>query len=698
MVAKQIKQFVTNLLKRGVSHSSDSKTRKRTQLVNIVCLFGMVSTFGVAILNLYQELYKSFIGVIFAFVLCTVIYLLNSNSNEKKQKAARLLLIASAFAFYFANANYLFTGKLSEYNYIFIVILTMVLLDSIVYQLVIFTICLLSFYLPNYFLHLYEGDVFGYTHNGLLFLLIFWLIRQLIDLNEKNEAKLLQDKLIILEQKQQIEELNELKSQFFIGLSHEIRTPLTLLQGYTESLMESKESISIEHKRKFQIIHEQGEQINDLISNILGLSKMDDKTFGLNTKLVTLSTFLDAIRSRFIFLFEKKNIAFELNQADEQIAIEIDTQLFEHALTNLLTNANKHTPINGEVRIETQIDTDHLYIKVVDNGKGIPKEHLSSIFERYFQVDESSISQGMGIGLSYTKRIVEAHGFEINVESQPNVRTCFSITIPIEKTKVEEPIDYFPESTLDVSTIIEANDKNRRILIAEDNSQMREFLASVLDGYHLTFAKNGKEGLAFLSRDVFDMLITDYSMPMMDGQELVQKVKSLNLLLPILVLTARVDAQAKRNMLRLGVDGYLTKPFVKEELLHNIEKSFALMSTIDKEKGELGTQDQKFINEHAAIFNQELNQFIDKHMRSNDFSVDTIASHFNISRSTLHRRVKSLLGQTTKQVIMEARLQKARELFLTMPHAKDKEIAEAVGIKNSTYLNDLMKKRFGDEF
>ncbi len=380
--------------------------------------------------------------------------------------------------------------------------------------------------------------------------------------------------------------------------------------------------------------------------------------------------------------------------------MSIDPQLFEHALTNLLTNALKHTPAHGEVRLTTHIDLECLYISVRDSGKGIPKEYLARIFERYFQVDETALSQGMGIGLSYTRQIVEAHGFGITVTSEPGQFTHFQISIPLESTIIEKPattLEQVPEKSQgQAETRQNDTRKNIRILVAEDNRQMRELLASMLQGYTLAFASNGKEALALLSREVFDLLVTDYAMPVMNGEELVEKVKSLNLKLPILVLTARADELAKRTMLRLGVDAYMTKPFLRDELINYIEKSIALMATLDQQQVALSNSEQKFLNDHATVFNQSLNEFIDKNMRSHNFSVENIAAHFNISKSTLNRRVKSLLGQTTQQIIMEARLQKARELYLTMPLARHKEIAEAVGIKNSTYLKKMMEKRFGE--
>jgi len=707
MANNRIKSISHKLLKRGVAFAADPKGKKRAQLVNTVCLLGMAFCFCFAMMNVFQELYKPLVGLVMGFGLCAFIFFLNGSTSERHQKAARILLIFSAYTFYFANANFLFVGKLSEFFYIFIVILGMVLIDGLVYQIIILLVCILSFYLPNYFFQYYDNEVFGYANMGVLFITIFWLIRQLIDLNEQHEAKLIKDKQTILEQKQQIEEFNQLKSQFFTDLSHEIRTPLTLLQGYTESLIQSPGVSTHEQQRKFQIIQEQGENINNLLSNILGLSKMENQAFGLNTTLTNLSPFLDAIKSRFSFLFENKDIAFYLEQTKKEASVSIDPQLFEHALTNLLTNALKNTPPKGEVLIKTETDANHLLLKVIDNGKGIPKKHLTQIFERYFQVDKSMLSQGMGIGLAYTKRIIEAHGFNITVESKENIRTCFCIAMPLDKVIIEKE-DNALSQTFAIGAhgkphrVLLENEqkilaKNCKILIAEDNLQMQVFLTSVLEGYSLTFAKNGKDALNLLSKEVYDVLITDYAMPVMDGEELVQKVKSMNLQIPILVLTARTDNQAKRKMLRLGIDGYITKPFMREELLHYIEKSVTLMASIGKQQSGLDAQERKFIHDHAAIFNQELNEFIENNLRSHDFSVENIAAHFNISKSTLNRRVKSLLGQTTKQIIMEARLQKARNMFRSMPMAKNKEIAEAVGIKNSTYLNELMEKRFGEK-
>jgi signal transduction histidine kinase/DNA-binding response OmpR family regulator len=685
------------LYQRGLSDSDSFKDKKRLQLVNTVCLLGMAANLLFAIVDVFQLLYKPIAGMLISLIFCVFIYGLNSAKNKKYRRLSRILLIIWSYIFIFLNSNFLFVGKLSEFLYLFVVVMAVILLDSFKLQVLILLICVGSFYLPNFLFPIYDPQIYGFANSALLFGFSFWMIRQLIDLNQQNEKKLLHDNEVIVEQKKQIEDFNQLKNQFFIDLSHEIRTPLTLLQGYLDNVMKSREIQNSDTIKKLEIIRQQGKNINGLVTNMLGMSKMENSNFGLNKKLISLSFLVDSIFSNFHYLFQQKDIKFIYKAFDKEVFVWMDAQLMSHAVSNLLTNALKYTTEKGLVTLGFRQDADHLAIVIEDTGIGIAQKDLDKIFERYYQVHDSAVSKGIGIGLSYTKRIVEAHGFSIEVSSELGKFTRFSILIPLDELIIET--EHFEENSKAIDLSQKATiEKGTKILIAEDNKQMQELLSMILEDYHLTFTSNGRKAMQALSANKFDMLITDYAMPEMDGEELVTKVKEMKLSLPIIVLTARADESAKLKMLRLGVDMYMMKPFLRQELIHNIDRSLNLVHKMHQSKKELSKSEQEYINQHATAFNQALNEFVEENMRSYDFSVESIASHFNISKSTLNRRVKSLLGQTTKQIIMEARLQKARSLFLERPYAKNKEVADMVGISNSTYLKELLEKRFGKIF
>ncbi len=681
---KTLKNAYKQLLNSGLRDGMSTKEIKRTVLINSLCLLGFIFYSSFIILDLVQQFYTPIPSMIAELIVCIGIYKLNSSPVYKRKWLARILVITLAYLFYFININFIFTGKLTEFFYLLIMVISMVLFDNFWLQVGVLIVCIASFYIPNHFFHHYSEEVYGYANISVLFISIFFLVRQLIVINDKNETQLLVDKNLILKQKDEIEAYHKLKSDFFINLSHELRTPLTILKGYADNLDVTTHSES--DLKKVNIIREQSEDISRMLTNILEFGKLDSANFTLNRQWCELNPLIDKIQGNFTYLFEKKGISVHAEVPHEGLQVLIDTALFESAINNLFTNTLKYTSPKGRFEFKVIESTSGLELVFIDDGPGISSEDLPNIFDRFYQANQiTKMKNSTGIGLSYVKSIIEAHDFRIDARSKPYVETSFTIYIPSEAVKLSS----IAEEKIDATERSETQQVEKRILIAEDNVQMQGLLKDLLSDYRLDLASNGEEAFAMLMRHNYDLLITDFMMPKMDGEELIRKVRSSSTLdLPIIMLTARVDDLAKSQILSLGIDAYITKPFLVEELKYSIKKAMASnFGSVEKTK-------EFHLDVRTVEFGDQLRNFIYDNLQSHQFSVEHIAHHFKMSKSTLNRRVKSLLGYTTKEIIIETRLQKARDLLLKRPSAKHKEIAEAVGIKNSTYLLEQLENRF----
>jgi|GEM_PF-695983 len=543
-----------------------------------------------------------------------------------------------------------------------------------------------------------------------LFFASFYLFHYFKRSNERNEGlleiekdKVLNDKIILEQQQKELKELNEFKSHFFVNLSHEIRTPLTLINGHA-SRIDFKKSVE-ENKENLDIVNSQTKQIQSIVNNILDLSKIDEKNFKIEREPIVLIPFLNKHYANFKGLFEKKRIEFKLEIDRSDIVILCDENLFSKSINNLLNNALKFSIEGGQVKISVNSSDQGVSITISDTGIGIPEEDRVHVFKRFYQSkNHITKSKGSGIGLSFTKSIIDAHGYTIALTSVPNTSTKFIIQIP--NNFIESEKKPFVVGSKKMATSIsnkkelplvkkKINKLTPRILIVDDHEQMRHYLSKVLDKYEIEEAEHGKEALRILATQSFDVIISDYMMPIMDGEAFVKELKRQKNKTPILVLTARSDNQGKLKMLRLGIDGYLNKPFLEEELLLNIKKAIQSSNTIKEFDATLSKEETKTLNTYADKFNKDLNEFIFLNIKSPTFGIDDIAGHLNVSKSTLNRKVKSILGQTPKDLVMEARLQKARILLEENPTETQKNIAEAVGISNTSYFFRKMEERFG---
>lgn len=707
-------EFYTRITSCGVTAKATNQANKRVKLLNIYTLIWIHLTIIFTITDLAQGIlferifFGHFITALTFFNLCVIIYL----NYIYKFSWARGLFVITAFIVFNSSSLIVSPGIYTEYYFFLLPGLGLSLFDQKWITVSILISSIVFFFLPYHIWNLYPIDYterLDYPSMTCLFIALYFLFNYFKKLNQQNEQllelerdRVISDKIVLEKQEKKLRELNDFKSHFFVNLSHEIRTPLTLIQGYVSQI--TKKTSQKEVEEKLAVVKEQTNQMQSIINNIMDLSKMDAKQFSISTQKVEVHLFLEKIYTNFKQLFDKKEISFSLKPIAKEIFIEIDSDLFQKAITNLLSNALKFTPKGGNVILHSVITKNHFQIDIIDSGIGIPVTELGNIFKRFYQVkNDITKSKGSGIGLAFTKNIIEAHDFKIIVSSEENKGAKFSIQIPNslcdfddEKSKTllaTKSIDSAnPE---DAIKVFDSSTNIPKILVVEDHEQMRKYIKSVLSDYEVCEAENGKEALEKMKVQSYDLILTDYMMPVMDGEVFVKKVKQLKDKTPILVLTARTDNHGKLNMLRMGIDGYLQKPFLEEELLLQIKNGLKLYANTKVFEKNLQQEEKASLEAYAEKFNSKINDFITNNLVSNTLNVEEIAMHLNMSRSTLNRKTKAVLGQSTKDLIMEARLQKARTLMLENPHATKKEISAKVGISNTSYLFQKLEERFG---
>ncbi|MEZ4925722.1 MAG: ATP-binding protein [Saprospiraceae bacterium] len=528
----------------------------------------------------------------------------------------------------------------------------------------------------------------------------------------------------IAEQAEELRKLDKLKSRFFANVSHELRTPLTLLLGPLENFIK-KGAWKTKDMMLLQMMQRNGKLLLKLVNEILDLSKLETGKIELIETPVKLLEFFKPLSAQFSSFGDSERVHFNMHfKLPRETTLMLDKDKYEKIINNFLSNAIKFTPVGGHVDLTVEKEKDDLLVTVLDTGPGIHAKDLPYIFDRFYQSNQpDAITQGgTGIGLSLCKELSQLMGGEVWVDSKYGSGSKFYLRIPFKKAK-NLPSPEQEEFTVDLENQHEEsknglmpaaspdieNDRRSQILIVEDNLDLQQFMQSFLDNkYTIVCAGNGKEGLDKLLEGLRpDLIISDVMMPIMDGITMLEMVKEKDYLrhIPFIMLTARSDIKVKLRSLKLGVDDYMLKPFVEEELMARIKNllensrnrsgrrkaTLSLDHDIESQpKGSL----EVLITEEDSIWLQELEEIVNKSLHHFNFNSDYLAAQLNMSSRHLQRRVKTTTGLTLNHYIQEARLQQAREL-LESGNALVKQVAAQVGFKDTKHFTKLYKSRFG---
>ena len=532
------------------------------------------------------------------------------------------------------------------------------------------------------------------------------------------------DKKIIEKQAEELRSLDNLKSHFFANISHELRTPLTLMLAPITDII-NRNKLSQHDHYNLLLAQRNGKQLQKMINEILDLTKLEAGKMRLNKDHIDWYSFLKTLTANFESIARQKEIKFTINyDCDLSLRVEMDAAKMEMILANILSNAFKYTHRGGKITLSTLSSKAEITIEIRDNGSGIHEEDLPHIFDRFFQSkNQNRLAEGgTGIGLAITKEFVQLMEGDIQVTSSIGAGTSFIISIPLKKAPSSIDITQPPllapfhqytitDSSLEINGLSGKNEHLSTILLVEDNPDLQLYIKNLLaPDYNLIAAFNGQEALDLLASHTPEhpachLILSDIMMPVMDGYQLLNIVKSKYSQIPVIMLTAKGSLDDKLKALRIGVDDYLTKPFSQIELkvrIENLIKNATARQLAREEETNTQTDNAlqtmpALLPENKALQNwlKDLEEKTIENFSDFNYTTERLASDLNISKRQLLRRMKISVGLTPGQYLKNVRLLKARELLLNGKISSVKATALSVGYKDVSYFSREFNKEFG---
>ncbi|WP_407430534.1 two-component regulator propeller domain-containing protein [Arcticibacter sp.] len=491
------------------------------------------------------------------------------------------------------------------------------------------------------------------------------------------------------------------KIEFFTAMAHEIRTPLSLIIAPLERLMSAREK-DPDTAGQLKIMEENSDRLLNLVNQLLDFRRIESDIYEIHVEKMELVSFVGALHKRFSSIPYKNTVSFVLKSDLRKLELYADPEALTKILSNLLINAFKFTRSRVEIRVH-EVDNSgegdaFVAISVEDDGIGIPQNQLNNIFTKFFKVSSDnhhySNLGGAGIGLALAKSLTEKHGGELLVESDSGIRTIFTVRIPLV-LKQKDVADLFADADAEETP---PNDQPS-VLVVEDDKALRSFIYESLlnEGYQAIKAKNGVEGLEQLRKHTPDIVISDVMMPEMDGFELCRTIKTdINYShIPVILLTAKTNAEAEIEGLENGADAYISKPFkwkqvslITKNLLDlqlSLRQKFAQQPFEGAETFISESRDKKFMS--------NLISSIETHLSDTQFSVEELGKELGLSRSSLYKKVKSLTGYVPNEFIRLIRLKHAAKL-LSMQEYTISEVGYMAGFNSHSYFSKCFYQQF----
>ncbi len=523
-----------------------------------------------------------------------------------------------------------------------------------------------------------------------------------------------------------LQELDATKNRLYTNITHEFRTPLTVITGMAAQIKDNPDKWLNDG---LDMVERNGHRLLGLVNQMLDLSKLESGTLNLNNKQADVINYLRYLAESLYSFFDSKEVGLHFEADPESYIMDFDEIRMQQIIINLLSNAAKFSSPGDQVYLQVSaeahvndITEKKLQITIKDTGAGIKKDDLPFIFDRFYQVDDSTTraKEGSGIGLALVKELIKLMKGEIRVTSELGIGTTFTILLPIsnkaELIKELPPVESINPSSIsgvESMPIIPQINPNIHdtvvsqptLLIIEDNPDVVTYLRSCLeDGYEIHVSVDGEQGINKAFDLVPDVIITDVMMPKKDGFEVCQVLKTDQRTshIPVVMLTAKADVESKLTGLDKGADAYLSKPFDKKELDIRLKKLLELRSTLQiyysalagltEQTEEIPKPPTASASEHSFV--KKMREIVEEHLSDYDFGVGQFSKEANFSASQLNRKLSALTNMSSNQFIKHVRLNEAKKQL------KDKslnisEIAYSVGFNNPGYFGRVFKKEVG---
>lgn len=507
---------------------------------------------------------------------------------------------------------------------------------------------------------------------------------------------------------QQINELNREKEKelfntkinFFTTMVHEIRTPLTLIKAPLEKALNMERDEEITQNLKLAEMN--ADRLNSLCTQLLNFRKMESSQLQLNFVITDVTQLLGNITYRFKGMLVSKGLSYSDNLTDVHIDAAVDKEAFTKIISNLMNNACKYS--STFISLEISQDDINFYVRISNDGELITSKEKENVFSMFYRGATGKNKVGAGIGLSFCRSLAEMHNGTLIIDDNNQDINTFVLTLPIHQ-KME-----FREAKADDGDITDTKVENAiqgissgeqmNILIVDDEPEMRSFIKRSLPTRFKAFcAANGEQAMAILEKNDIDLVVTDVMMPKMDGCELCREI--CNRMewssIPVIMLTAKVNVEARLEGFAAGAEEYIDKPFSMDYLIARIE---GLIDKADKRKQQVrkGNAEASLIDNiekrSDRAFIERFVAIVDEEMKNPDLNVEMVRNKMVVSYTVLFRRCKQLLQVSPVEYIRNVRMKKAAELLL-IDNIRISDVAYEVGFSSAIYFTSCFTKQYG---
>lgn len=506
--------------------------------------------------------------------------------------------------------------------------------------------------------------------------------------------------------------LNDVNMKFFANLSHEFRTPLTMIAGPVSELAQSK-NLGEEDRAMLDIIRFNTARMLKLINQMLDFNRLENDTLKLQVCPGDMAKSVNTVLAMYLGGIRTRNITLHTEGLEQPLPAVFDADKIDKIVSNVMSNAWRFTPKDGDIFVRLDVAAGLIIIQITNTGSTIPSDKLESIFERYNQVD-NHYKYGTGIGLYFARELARLHHGDLRAENLNNdTWVRFTLTVPIADVYSEaEHTDSTNLNPLvqDVADIEMAKDRDSkdsenvdaaapRLLVVDDDPGAVDYLTHLFKkSYQVDAVFSGEDGLKKLEENTYDAIISDVSMPQMDGYEFCARVKEnpQSCHVPVTLLTAKALRDEKIKGMHAGAEGYVTKPFDPEYLLalvgsqvenrQKVRSSLQQATTTDEVQEQLSKRDKAFMD--------ELYTLMEKNISDSELDITDISTAMRVSRSKLFYMVKGLTGETPSAFFKRYKLNRGAELLRTGDY-NISEVADRVGFSSLTLFSRNFKQQFG---